>query len=640
MSRAHRPADRQGRPPAGGSRPRTPSSARPAGRPGERRPAGGVPLGRPTVRLHGGLLVIMLLLSLIGGRLVWLQGFQGFSEADYAKQAVEQRLSTRTLTAPRGAVTDRSGQALAMSVDARAVYGEPRIIAKAVCGTRDPQPCDPATIAEVVAPVLGLPVAEVAENLGRPSTGKTCSKADPMGCTGFVYLARGLDPDAGRAVRELGLVGVGVIAEPRRLHPGKDLAANVVGFTSVEGEGAAGIELQHDGVLAGEDGSSKAEVDGAGRVIPGGFTEKVEPQPGRDIQLTLDRDLQWYAQKVLADQLAASDAESGSATVLDVHTGEVLALASVPTFDADDPGASDPAIRGNRAVNDVFEPGSIGKVITAAAALESGLFTPDTVMAVPDNLQLSNKRFKDSHAHPIEQMTFTGVLVESSNIGTIMAAQKLGKGKLHEALRRFGIGQKTGLGLPGESAGILRDEQDWAGTDYGTHPIGQGYSVNGVQMASVYATVANDGVRVTPTILKSTTDADGNVVPVPPPAQTRVISSEVSAQLRGMLEGVTNEGGTAETAAIPGYRVAGKTGTAQRVVGGRYDGSYTASFVGFAPADAPRLAVSVSIQAPKNGYYGGAVAGPAFRDIMSFALRSLRVPPTGAASPVLQLRAE
>jgi cell division protein FtsI (penicillin-binding protein 3) len=589
------------------------------------------------------MLLIMVMLSLIGGRLVWLQGFQGFSEEDYAKQAVEQRLSTRTLTAPRGAVTDRSGQALAMSVDARAVYGEPRIIAKAVCSTSNPQPCDPASIASVVAPVLGLPVAEVEQKLGRASEGKVCDWTTPdgwKGCTGFVYLARGLDPEVGVKVRELNLVGVGVIAEPRRIHPGKDLAANVVGFTSVEGEGAAGIELQHDEILAGVDGYSRAEVDGAGRVMPGGFTEKVEPRPGRDIQLTLDRDLQWYAQKVLMDQLAASDAESGSATVLDVHTGEVLALASVPTFDADDPGASDPSDRGNRAINDVYEPGSIGKVITVAAALESGKFTPLTPMMVPDHLQLSNKRFKDSHSHPTERMTLTGVLVESSNIGTIMAAQELEDGKLHEALRRFGIGQKTGLGLPGESAGILRDEEDWAGTDYGTHPIGQGYSVNGVQMASVYATVANDGVRVTPTILKSSTDAEGNVVPVAPPAQTRVLSPEVAAQLRGMLEGVTNEGGTAETAAIPGYRVAGKTGTAQRVVDGRYDGSYTASFVGFAPADAPRLAVSVSIQAPKNGYYGGAVAGPPFRDIMSFALRSLRVPPTGAASPVLQLRAE
>lgn len=582
------------------------------------------------------------MLSLIGGRLVWLQGFQSFQPGvAYAKQAVEQRLTSRTLTAPRGAVTDRNGQALAMSVDARAVFGEPRIIAKAVCSANPTTvPCDPASIAAAVAPVLGLPVADVQEKLSRTSPGGTCDKATPMGCTGFVYLARGLDVETATAVRKLGLVGVGTIAEPRRVHPGKDLAANVVGFTTVEGSGAAGIELQLDSVLSGKDGSLQAEVDGAGRSIPGGFEEKVDPKPGSDVQLTLDRDVQWYAQKALMETLEASQAESGSATVIDVQTGEILALASVPTFNADDPGASDPSLRGNRAINDVFEPGSTGKVMTMAAVLESGRLTPDSVMTVPDNLQVSNKRFTDSSPHPVEQMTLTGVLVKSSNVGTIMASQQLDKGKLREALTRFGIGQKTGLGLPGESAGILREESKWAGTDYGTHPIGQGYSVNGVQMASVYATVANDGVRMTPRILKATTDASGKVVPVAPPPPTRVVSPEVAAQLRGMLEGVTNDGGTAVTAAIPGYRVAGKTGTAQRVVDGRYDGSYTASFVGFAPADAPRLAVSVSIQAPKNGYYGGAVAGPVFQDIMSFALRSMRVPPTGAPGPVLRLRAE
>jgi cell division protein FtsI (penicillin-binding protein 3) len=209
-------------------------------------------------------------------------------------------------------------------------------------------------------------------------------------------------------------------------------------------------------------------------------------------------------------------------------------------------------------------------------------------------------------------------------------------------LARFGIGEKTGIELPGESPGILRRERDqWSGTDYGTHPIGQGYAVNGVQMASVYATIANDGVRVRPTILKATTDTAGRQVPAPEPERTRVISSEVAAQLRGMLEGVTNEGGTAVSAAIPGYRVAGKTGTAQRAAaGGGYGNGYVASFVGFAPADAPRLVLSVSVQDPQNGYYGGAVAGPVFRDIMSFALRSMEVPPTGAPSPVLRLRAD
>ncbi len=618
-----------------GGRPAPRPSRRPAPRGGRRSRT-----ASPGLRLHGGLIAVLVMLTLIAGRLVWLQGFQASA---YAAQAVEQRTSTITLTAPRGQILDRDGEALALSVDARAVYGEPRTIARADCRPSQERPCDPAGIAAALAPVLDLPAEEIEAKLvlSPKATGAVCSEDELIGCKGFAYLARGLEADHAQRVRDLGLVGIGVVAEPRRVHPGRDLAANVVGFTTVEHTGAAGIERRFDEVLSGTNGTTVAEVDGGGRIIPNGRSTTTEPRAGGDVQLTIDRDLQWNAQKVLTDKLAEANAESGSATIIDVQTGEVLALASVPTFDAEDPGAADASVRGNRAVTDVFEPGSIGKVITAAAALEEGVLTPDSVMSVADNIQVANKRFTDSHDHPVEQMTFTGVLVESSNVGTIMAAQEVGGPKLYEMLQRFGIGERTGIELPAESPGILRDEKDeWSKTDYGTHPIGQGYSVNGVQMASVYATVANGGVRVQPTIVKSTTGPDGEVDARPAPKQTRVVSQEVADQLRGMLEGVTNEGGTAVTAAIPGYRVAGKTGTARRVVDGKYDGSYTASFVGFAPADAPRLAIAVSVQAPRNGYYGGAVAGPVFRDIMSFSLRSLAIPPTGAPSPVLKLRAD
>ena len=623
--RDRRPAARSSSRPTGASRPRT--AGRPPARPAARTAP---PLGRPRVRLRFGALSLLMVLSLIGGRLVWLQGFQ--AEA-YASEASRQRLSTVTLAAPRGQIVDRHGQVLALSVDARAVYAEPRTIAQADCRPDAETPCDPEGIARALAPVLRLPAAEIEAQLvlAPKATGAQCSQVQLLGCKGFAYLARGLEAEVANEVRALGLVGIGTVAEPKRVAPAGDVGANVLGFTTVEGSGAAGVEDEFDDVLAGTNGKRTAEVDGGGRIIPNGYTETTDPEPGRDVQLTIDRDLQWYAQQVLAAKIAEADAESGTATLMDIRTGEVLALASVPTFDANEPGKADAAIRGNRAVTDVFEPGSIGKVITAATALEKGVLTPDSVLSVDDTIRVSNKTFSDSHSHPVEQMTFTGVLVESSNVGTIMAAQKVGGAALHEMLQRFGIGSRTGVELPAESPGILRDEKDeWSGTDYGTHPIGQGYSVNGVQMASVYATVANDGVRVRPTIVK-----DGG-----PPEATRVISSEVAAQLRGMLEGVTNEGGTAVTAAIPGYRVAGKTGTARRVVDGRYDGSYTASFVGFAPADAPQLVLSVSVQAPRNGYYGGAVAGPVFRDIMSFALRSLSVPPTGAPSPKLRLRAD
>ncbi|CAA9302743.1 MAG: Cell division protein FtsI [Peptidoglycan synthetase], partial [uncultured Friedmanniella sp.] len=607
------------------------AAARNAGRPVSR----SVELGRPGTRLGGGLIAVLVLLTLIGGRLVYLQGFQ--AEA-YADEAQQQRLRTVTLTAPRGSVTDRSGQALALSVDARAVYGEPRQIAKAVCADED-TPCSPATIAAALAPVLDLPASELREKLTRPAgEGKACSSATVTGCTAFVYLARGLDPEVSNQVQALRLVGIGTLAEPKRVRPDGGLAANLLGFTNVDGAGAAGVELGWNNVLAGVDGKSTDEVDSSGRVIPTGRTQRVEPSPGRDVQLTIDRDLQWYAQEVLTRRVAEADAESGSAVVMDVQTGEVLALATAPSFDANDPGASPPELRGNPAISDVFEPGSVGKAITAAAVLEHGVATPDTVYTVPDRFVSRGEDFRDSSPHKTERMTYTGVLVESSNVGTIMAAEGLKDGQLHEMLTRFGMGQKTGLGLPGESGGVLRTPDSWAGSDYGTHPIGQGYSVNGVQMASVYATIANDGVRISPSIVRATADRDGAVVMEPPRETRRVVAPEVAAQLRTMLEGVTNDGGTAQLAAIPGYRVAGKTGTAQRVVNGRYDGSYTASFVGFAPADAPRLAISVSLQDPKNGYYGGAIAAPVFRDIMSFALRSMQVLPTGTPPPVLRLR--
>jgi cell division protein FtsI (penicillin-binding protein 3) len=593
------------------------------------------------VRLHLELLVVLLVLALIAVRLVWLQTVQAGA---YTAQAVEQRLSSSTVLAPRGEILDRNGNVLAMSVDARAVYAEPRNIARAACKPGRDTRCDPAKMASTLAKVLGVPAAELEDKLTRPGSGATsCSRTRPEDCSGFVYLARGLEPDVGDRVRDLGLVGVGTLKEPRRVAPGGELAANVIGFTGVDDRsamtGAAGVELGLNSVLQGKDGRTTVEVDGSGRVLPTGERTVVEPTPGRAVQLTLDRDLQWYTQDVLARQVAATNAESGSAVVMDVSTGDVLALASVPTFDANDASAAPAELRGNRALSDVFEPGSVGKVITAAAALEAGVVTPDTVLAVDDRIRLAGKDFKDSHDHPVEQMTFTGVLVESSNVGTIMVAQKLGGERLHEALLRFGLGQKTGLGLPGESRGIVPELEDWSGTAYGAIPIGQSYSVNGVQMAAVYAAIANGGLRVQPRIVMATEDETGDTRPVQPSRAPRILSETVAAQLRGMLEGVTGEEGTGPLAAVPGYRVAGKTGTAQRVVDGRYQG-YTASFVGFAPADAPRLVISVSLQDPKNGYYGGAVAAPVFGDVMSFALRSAAVPPTGTVAPRLRLRAD
>lgn len=567
-------------------------------------------------------MLIAVVLALLAGRLVWLQGP---GSTAYAATAAKQRMRVSTLLAPRGGISDRTGQPLAMTVDARAVYGEPRTIAKAVCSPGDARPCTVAQIAAALAPVLHTDVAGLVDQLSRS--------------TAFVYLARGLDPAQGKAVQALDLIGVGVIAEPKRVHPGGDLAANVVGFMDGDGaNGLAGVESAWGDVLTGRPGKLTAEVDGSGRVIPTALNSEVAPVPGRDVQLTLDRDLQWYAQRVLAKKVAETKAVNGSLVVMDPRTGEVLALASAPTFNPD-ARKRDGKDQGDPAIQDVYEPGSVNKIITAAAALESGVVTPDTVLTVPSTYRVAGHTVHDAEQHPVERLTFTGVLVKSSNVGTIKVAQKLGAQRMYDALTRFGFGSKTGLGLPGESRGIVPEVKDWSGTSIATIPIGQGVSANAVQVASVYATVANGGVRVTPNIVRAVSDGTGHLVPAPAPAAHRVIAPEVAAQLAGMLEGVVTEEGTAPLAAVPGYRVAGKTGTAQRVVNGRYQaGNYTSSFVGFAPADAPRLVVAVVLQGTgKHGYFGGATAGPVFKSAMSFALQGLQVPPTGTRPPRLRL---
>ncbi len=599
--------------------------ARVAGHPpaGEdRRPV--LVLDAPGARLRGGLAVLVVLLLVLGGRLVHLQVVSGTA---YAEVAEKQRRVTRTLPAPRGAITDRDGLPLALTVESRAVTGQPRTIAEAECPPAADKPCTPATIAAALSPVIGVPVDELTEKLSRE--------------VGFVYLARELDIPTGNRVRDLRLLGIGVESEPRRVHPGKDLAANVVGFTNREGKGAAGVELGWEQVLAGQDGSSVAEVDTAGRVIPSGEQRRVEPVRGRAVRLTLDRDLQWYAQRLVAEKVEQTEADSGTAVVLDVQTGEVLALAVAPTFDADDPGDSEPEDRGNPAVGEMYDPGSVNKVIVAAAALEQGLVTPETVLTVPYSQKFGAKLVTDSHRHPTERYTFNGVLMQSSNVGTVQVAEELGPQRIYDALRDFGFGEKTGIGLPGEVAGLVPRPENWSGSSMGTIPIGQGVSVTALQVASVYQTVANGGVRVAPRIVSAVQGEQGELVPPPAPPSRRVISAATAAALQPMLEGVVSTEGTAPLAAIPGYRIAGKTGTADRAVDGKYDGSYTSSFVGYAPADAPRLVTAVVVQGTgKRDYYGGTVAGPVFKQVMGFALRRGAIPPTGVPFRVPEVFAD
>jgi cell division protein FtsI (penicillin-binding protein 3) len=315
-------------------------------------------------------------------------------------------------------------------------------------------------------------------------------------------------------------------------------------------------------------------------------------------------------------------------------------MAATPTFDPADPGAVPAKDRGNPAVSDVFEPGSTNKVITMAAAVDAGVLTPQSPIVVPPTLTRGGTVFHDAETHGEENLTLAGVLAVSSNIGTILASEKVGTTRLYDYLRAFGLGQRTGIGFPGESKGLLSDPSTWSASQRYTIPFGQGISVTALQVASVYATIANGGVRVTPTLVKGIETDDGGFAPATTMTRTRVVSESTATQVEHMLEAVTTDEGTAPKAAITGYRVAGKTGTAQRVdpTCGCYRG-YTASFVGFAPADDPKLVVLVVLDNPIRGHYGGTVAAPVFKDVMSFALETEKIPPTGTTPPVMQLTA-
>jgi cell division protein FtsI (penicillin-binding protein 3) len=393
-----------------------------------------------------------------------------------------------------------------------------------------------------------------------------------------------------------------------------------------------------DGELAGKDGKIRF-TQSNGRQVPTAGSQGTPAVPGSDVELTIDRDIQWAAQRAITEQVRKSKADRGYVIVQDTRTGEVLAMANAPGFDPNDLSAANSAAMGNAALQDAYEPGSTSKVMSMAAVLEEGKAAPDTHVVVPNRLHRGDRLFKDDVDHITWYLTLNGVLAKSSNIGTILATGQLGATQaesnriLDSYLRKFGIGSPTGLDYPGETPGILAKPEKWSTSQQYTIPFGQGLSVNAMQAASVYSTIANGGVRVEPSLVRGTKGPDGRFTPAPEPGKTRVVSEKTARTLAEMLESVVDDReGTGTRAAIPGYRVAGKTGTANRVDPelGRYKG-YTASFAGFAPADAPRVTVYCAIQNPTKGsYFGGQICGPIYKEVMEFALKTLQIPPTGA----------
>ncbi|MGB3676695.1 MAG: penicillin-binding protein 2, partial [Candidatus Nanopelagicales bacterium] len=498
---------------------------------------------------------------------------------------------------------------------------------------------DPAEYAAKLSPIVGVPVATLMESMQRSvnQAGKEVH---------FAYLARKVTLEKWDAIKGLKLPGLYSEPASLRVYPSGSLAANVLGYTNANGDGVAGIEAKFNEELAGVDGSKTYERSATGGEIPTGTGNEIDPQPGSSYQLTINRDLQWVAQQQINASVKRFAAESATVVVMDSKTQRILALAQAPTADPNSFKKDEVESLKNHSVEQAFDPGSTGKVMTMAAVLEEGAAEPDTVFDVPNRLPRKNGDgkflFRDDVDHPFYKMSLAGVLAQSSNIGTIQAAELIGAQKQYEYLKKFGFGSFTGLGLPTENPGELPPLEKWGDLTFPNVAYGQGYSANAIQMASAFATIANGGVRVTPRIIDAKIDPDGNVERMPEGESTRVVSEETTKKLIPMMEQVVSDAGTAPVAAIDGYRVAGKTGTAQlydpEANGGKggYQG-YVASFIGLAPADDPRLVVAVITRDPKREYFGGVTGGPVFKAVMSAALQMMQIPPSGSKSPELEL---
>jgi len=551
----------------------------------------------------------------VGVRLIELQ-FEGAPAA--AAAGLNQRLQHETIFASRGSILDRNGAIMAHSVEARMIFADPTEVA------------DPAGAAASLAPLLGRP-ASVLEPLLKPHTQPNSTAPQR-----YEVLARGVKIEVGDAVEALKLHGIEVTRAERRDVLSQDVAANLIGFTGDDLGGLVGLEARFDELLAGKNGLRTYETgrgDQLNKEIPGGYHKTIDPHPGSSLQLTIDRDLQYEVQRILTAKMQQVKAIFGSATVLDVKTGEVLAQASWPTYDAGNPLASRPQDRGDVASNELVDPGSVHKAIVLGAALEEGVMTADSTISVSPTIKVADKTYEDTHKFPTgTNLTMPAVMAYSSNVGVIKISQKLGADNLYKYQRLFGLGQPTGISIPGEASGQVRPPEEWQGSDYGSIPIGNGVSVTPLQMTAAYAAIANDGVWVQPHLVGSVIGPDGKATPTAQAPSHRVISAQHAAQLRLMMEPVTTaDHATGRSAAIAGYRVAGKTGTGRYYGANGYAKGEVASFIGMAPADAPRYVIGVFAYTP--GGNGGVICGPAFQEMMSFTLKHFRVPPTGVKAP-------
>jgi cell division protein FtsI (penicillin-binding protein 3) len=518
------------------------------------------------------------------------------------RAANEQQVATVTVPARRGTITDRHGVELAVSEPAADVTANPMLIK------------DPVSVANKIAPILRIPVQPLLSKL-----------ADRK--RGFVYLERLVPSGRARKLEKLEIEGIDLVPSARRIYPQRFLASQLLGTVGIDGNGLGGLEYSEDHTLRGKSGERRIVQDALGQPIS--LRDEQQMRAGKGVQLTLDSAIQDRTEKVLAEVGAAFSPKGATALVMNPRTGELLAVANWPRIDANEVGAAPDYARTDRAVQFAYEPGSTFKPFTIAGAMEQRLVTPDTTFNLGSTIQVADRTIEEAHGGG-GTLTTAEILAQSSNVGTVTIGLRLGPTLFDRWVRRFGFDRATRIELPGEGAGIVPTPKEYSGSSMGNLPIGQGLAVTPVQMATAYAAIANGGILRRPRIIKS---VDGK--PTAVPRGHRVISRTTSQQIRIMLEGVLAQGGTASEVSIPGYQLAGKTGTAQKpdpINGGYSDTKYVASFVGFAPARDPQVLVAVMVDEPQGVHLGGLVAAPAVERILQFALPYLRIPPDDPAA--------
>ncbi|GAS90103.1 peptidoglycan D,D-transpeptidase FtsI family protein [Mycolicibacterium brisbanense] len=559
-------------------------------------------------------------------------------------EAASQLKVTDVEPALRGSIIDRNGDKLAFTIEAKALTFQPVRVRKqlAEAKAKSPKAPDPDRRLSDIA-------NEVASRLNNKPDAKTVLrklKSDDS----FVYLARAVDPAVASAIMDK-FPEVGAERQDLRQYPGGALAANIVGGIDWDGHGLLGMEDSLDAELSGSDGSLTYDRGSDGVVIPGSYRNRHDAVNGSTVQLTLDDDIQYYVQQQVQMAKDASGAKNVSAVVLDSKTGEVLAMSNDNTFDpSQDIGRQGDRQMGNLPVSSPFEPGSVNKIITASTAIELGLTNPDEVLQVPGSINMGGVTVRDAWNHGVMPYTTTGVFGKSSNVGTLMLAQRIGPDRFYDMVRKFGLGQRTNVGLPGESSGLVPPIDQWSGSSFANLPIGQGLSMTLLQMTSMYQTIANDGVRIPPRIIKSTIGPDGSVKDEPRPDGVRVVSPETARTVRNMFRAIVQrdpmgyQQGTGPQAAVEGYQIAGKTGTAQQInpaCGCYFDNVYWITFAGMAPADDPRYVVGIMMDAPQRAADGspGSSAAPLFHNIASWLLQRHNVPLSADPGPRLTLQA-